>query len=691
MERAIKQALRMTDVEGIRYRSPQQEEALERIMAGTDSALAVVLPTGGGKTLLFTAPACLEDPRVMIVVPYRQLIEETVRDAKAAGIECIEWTHQTEDPAAVVVVVSADKLDDQFFGYAALLALKRLLRRIFVDECHLAITAHRWRKRLTELSRVQTLEAPLILLTATLPVHMQSDLEVTMMASMRLEWIRAYTARRATKYVVRANVKEGELQREAIKVCRKRSGLLKHGKKMVVFCRTKAECDGLAAELDCGRIYARAAGNDEMLERWKKEGGCVVATSALGTGVNYPGIVAVVHAGMPHGLIDFAQESGRAGRGGEDMDSLILIERGWEARKRASREAKRWEWSRDEREMLNFVNTDRCRRLVLAEYFDEGEPVDCISGEMARCDRCGSGVTDWERSQRSAAEEKGEMLDTLDEVASGCAVCWVVAAVTGSGGWLHNGGTCERRKQMRVDDGEVVDMTEQACDRFREKVRHLDSSRTCFNCGISQKLCNTREQGQGRCQWPRVAVPLVRMAMSNTIGRNIIRQSGYEGEMQDWEAYARWLGRPHRLRLWKEMGSNSMVVVKEFLIYCRQGVKNRLDVEVEGASVVEIVGDGTEAMEAMEAVEAVEAVAEGRNNGDEDWTSREVATSASVESPYVEKAQARAMEAVVDVEELRQLVDEWKHLCVLCKIHGRFSSDHRHSLPQSNGGYVDSN
>ena len=133
-----------------------------------------------------------------------------------------------------------------------------------------------------------------------------------------------------------------------------------------------------------------------------------------------------------------------------------------------------------------------------------------------------------------------------------------------------------------------------------------------------------------------------------------------------------------------------MVVVKEFLIYCRQGVKNRLDVEVEGASVVESVGDGTEAMEAMEAVEAVEAVAEGRNNGDEDWTSREVATSASVESPYVEKAQARAMEAVVDVEELRQLVDEWKHLCVLCKIHGRFSSDHRHSLPQSNGGYVDS-
>jgi len=28
------------------------------------------------------------------------------------------------------------------------------------------------------------------------------------------------------------------------------------------------------------------------------------------------------------------------------------------------------------------------------------------------------------------------------------------------------------------------------------------------------------------------------MAMGNTIGRNIIRQAGYGGEMQDWDEYA---------------------------------------------------------------------------------------------------------------------------------------------------------
>lgn len=142
MARAVRKALRMAGGDAVRYRSPQQQEALARIMHGTDGALTVVLPTGGGKTLLFTAPACLENPGVsIVVVPYRQLINETVRDARAAGIKCVEWTHRTEDPAAVVAI-SADKLDDSFFGYALLLRLKGLLRRVFVDECYLAVTAH---------------------------------------------------------------------------------------------------------------------------------------------------------------------------------------------------------------------------------------------------------------------------------------------------------------------------------------------------------------------------------------------------------------------------------------------------------------------------------------------------------------------------------------------------------------------
>ena len=59
--------------------------------------------------------------------------------------------------------------------------------------------------------------------------------------------------------------------------------------------------------------------NEESITGWLEKGGFIVATSALDTGVDYPGIVFVLHAGMPYGMIDYAQESGRAGRGGEEV------------------------------------------------------------------------------------------------------------------------------------------------------------------------------------------------------------------------------------------------------------------------------------------------------------------------------------------------------------------------------------
>jgi superfamily II DNA helicase RecQ len=39
----------------------------------------------------------------------------------------------------------------------------------------------------------------------------------------------------------------------------------------------------------------------------------IVVTTVLGTGVSYPGVMLVVHVGLPYRLIDFLQESGCAG------------------------------------------------------------------------------------------------------------------------------------------------------------------------------------------------------------------------------------------------------------------------------------------------------------------------------------------------------------------------------------------
>jgi superfamily II DNA helicase RecQ len=54
--------------------------------------LVVVLPIGGGKSLLFIAPAYLDNPGVtIVVVPYRILMNNLVIIARIVRIDCIEY------------------------------------------------------------------------------------------------------------------------------------------------------------------------------------------------------------------------------------------------------------------------------------------------------------------------------------------------------------------------------------------------------------------------------------------------------------------------------------------------------------------------------------------------------------------------------------------------------------------------
>ena len=87
IKRAIQKALRRDNVE---FRSEEQREALYTIVSGNQTTpLVVVLPTGGGKSLLFMAPACLIDPGVtIVVVPYRALLDNLLKTAKDARIDC---------------------------------------------------------------------------------------------------------------------------------------------------------------------------------------------------------------------------------------------------------------------------------------------------------------------------------------------------------------------------------------------------------------------------------------------------------------------------------------------------------------------------------------------------------------------------------------------------------------------------
>ena len=76
------------------------------------------MPTGGRKSLLFTAPACLDSiGTTIVVVPFRALINDLVEKAKKTGIDSVEWRPGEVNPATIVFV-SADLVDGtNLLGY----------------------------------------------------------------------------------------------------------------------------------------------------------------------------------------------------------------------------------------------------------------------------------------------------------------------------------------------------------------------------------------------------------------------------------------------------------------------------------------------------------------------------------------------------------------------------------------------
>jgi len=231
---AMQQTLGSAEVS---FRSMEQERALRAVLAG-QTPLVVVLPTGGGKSLLFMVPACLNDAGVtIVVVPYRALVENMVGRLRGAGIDCLEWKPGQVNPAAAVVV-SADLVASwEFLDYASLLRGQKLLRRVVVDECHLAFTSSDWRPKLAQLKGLRVLACPIVLLTATLPPVLEEELSDSMLVRCAT-YIRASTVRPNIRYMV-SWCERGGATEMAVAMCRRQQRWLADGRKGVVYCRSK--------------------------------------------------------------------------------------------------------------------------------------------------------------------------------------------------------------------------------------------------------------------------------------------------------------------------------------------------------------------------------------------------------------------------------------------------------------------
>jgi superfamily II DNA helicase RecQ len=551
VHRALQQVLGRQDVS---FRSIEQEQALHAVL-DNQTPLVVVLPTGGGKSLLFTLPACIEESGVtVVVVPYRALIEDLVQRIRDCGVDCLEWKYGENNPASVVVVsadVAGSITGSNFLGYARMLRMKGLLRRVVIDECHLVFTARHWRENLLSMKNLRLLGCPMVLLTATLPPLREQELESSMLLR-HTTYIRASTVRPNARYFV--SWCQGEkMESTALTMCKRWAKRLQQtGQKGVVYCLSKAQCERIAEELACAHYHAGVVDRAERLREWVEKGGMIVATSALGTGVDFAGIVYILHVGMPWSISDFAQASGRGGRGGEQVDVVVLVEQG-EVQKRIEEESD----DIDVQAMGYFLIGSGCRRELMSSYLD-GKGVCCGDIESAGCDRCGEGEQVWVKEQTEWAQEWEAVEEMFNELRNGCAICWVVGQqfqTQEEEQWKkHHTTQCTAWK--RASGAEA--------DQFRRMILDRTVKNNCRRCWVSQKYCATGEGMDKRCQWPNVVIPLAYAARLTKVGIQTMGELGFCGKGD--EAYARWLGKRYKEEMWGQMFTNAMVIAVKLVL-----------------------------------------------------------------------------------------------------------------------------
>jgi superfamily II DNA helicase RecQ len=585
------------------WKTKEQGEAMEMIMgmSGRES-LIVILPTGGGKSVLFMLPGLIKGAGTsIVVVPFTALMDDLVDRAQKSGVDCIRWKPGSAEGGeqhrrmAKMVVVSADVASTQeFTDYADGLRGRGLLDRIFVDECHTIIMDVGYRKDLEALKGLHRYDCPVVLLTATLPPRMERWFRQSMLvrdASM----IRARTTKRNIRYKVVRVKQRNKVQDEVVRVVLKMTATMQGDQKGVVYCRSKTGSEKLAEKLGCDYYHSGIMDEKQrkhVLEQWVSGRGgnrWITATTGLGTGVDIPGIVGVVHMEQPYGLVDFVQQTGRGGRrSGEVVESVVVMD---EQKAKVKKQSGDMEHL-NHQAMEWFVESLDCRRETLGQFMD-GEGRDCQVEQGELCDICGAkydevveesdgmGVVDdvededeqqeeGQDNERQEGQEGQEdeygmggsnrlkeyvrdksealagMRRWLDEVGDHCAVCYVK--------WHQHDCKEKYRKRTRHEFRQCSVIQYDEYVRWQRQITFGDYG-CCWGCGLPQRLCGGWESGE--CSDKDKVMPVMMMVgRSEGLKRMILKEFGIDAE--DESEYVEWIGRSRRM--YEEDMTNGLAV-----------------------------------------------------------------------------------------------------------------------------------
>ena len=306
---------------------------MQAVLDGRDSLL--VLPTGGGKSLCYQAPAVLRADTTVVVSPLIALMKDQVDSLRACGVAAtqLDSSQAPQERDAIeqdllrgavrLLFVSPERL--MTTGFQRLLARLRV-PTFAIDEAHcISHWGHDFRPEYRQLRQLKQLfpDASMHGYTATATERVRRDI-VEQLGLHQPDVIVGSFDRPNLTYRVLSRRDPSRQISQVLDRHRDEAG--------IIYCIRRRDVDELAADLHKRGYKAMPyhAGMSAEMRKATQEaftsGACdiVVATIAFGMGIDRSNIRFVLHTAMPKSVEHYQQETGRAGRDGLEAECVLL-------------------------------------------------------------------------------------------------------------------------------------------------------------------------------------------------------------------------------------------------------------------------------------------------------------------------------------------------------------------------------
>ncbi|MBO4841952.1 MAG: DNA helicase RecQ [Bacteroidales bacterium] len=378
-----------------------QEDIIKHLIEGGDAF--VLMPTGGGKSLCYQLPALCLPGTAIVISPLIALMKNQV-DAIRGFIQNKEGIAHFLNSSlnkTQIAEVKADLLS----GVTKLLYVApesltkeeniQLLKQLHIsfyaiDEAHcISEWGHDFRPEYRRIREIiaQIGKAPIIALTATATPKVQSDIQKNLgMLDARV--FKSSFNRENLYYEIRD---KSNPKREIIRFIKDNPG-----KSGIIYCLSRKKVEEIAQLLNVNGIKAlpyhagmdaatRAHNQDAFL---MEEVDVIVATIAFGMGIDKPDVRFVIHYDIPKSLEGYYQETGRAGRDGQEgqciafysYKDILRLEKFMQGKPISEQEIGKQLLM----ETVSYAESNQCRRKILLNYFGEDYP----EANCGMCDNC---------------------------------------------------------------------------------------------------------------------------------------------------------------------------------------------------------------------------------------------------------------------------------------------------------------